>query len=157
MAHATQALRPWFRAHGITFFSQSDGRPRTQLIEMFRADRDSVLFGTDSFWQGIDVPGEALSSVIITRLPFGMSTHPLLEARLEEIARRGGNHFLDYQVPEAVLKFKQGVGRLIRSQSDTGIVVVLDPRLLSKPYGQIFLRSLPGGIPPLVRDVVSEQ
>jgi ATP-dependent DNA helicase DinG len=115
----------------------------TQLLNKFRSDINSVLFGTESFWQGVDVPGEALSSVIITRLPFGAPTQPLLEARLEEIARRGGSQFLDYQVPEAVLKFKQGVGRLIRSKTDLGSIVILDPRVLTKPYGKEFLLSIP--------------
>jgi ATP-dependent DNA helicase DinG len=91
----------------------------------------------------VDVPGEALSNVIITRLPFSVPSHPLLEARLEDIRRRGGNPFVDYQVPEAVIKLKQGFGRLIRTKSDRGIVVILDPRVLTKPYGRTFLKSLP--------------
>ena len=102
-----------------------------------------MIFGVDSFWQGVDVPGEALSNVIITRLPFSVPSHPLLEARLEDIRRRGGNPFVDYQVPEAVIKLKQGFGRLIRTKSDRGIVVILDPRVLTKPYGRTFLKSLP--------------
>ncbi len=113
------------------------------MLEKFKENVDSVLFGTDSFWQGVDVPGEALSNVIITRLPFSVPSHPLLEARLEDIRRRGGNPFRDYQVPEAVIKLKQGFGRLIRTKSDRGIVVILDPRVLTKPYGRIFLNSLP--------------
>ena len=113
-----------------------------------------MLFGTDSFWQGVDVPGEALSSVIITRLPFDVPTQPLLEAQLEEIRRKGGNPFLDHQLPEAVLKFKQGIGRLIRSKSDSGITVILDPRVLTKPYGKDFLLSMPA-CPPLVEEIGS--
>jgi len=92
---------------------------------------------------GVDVPGEALSNVIITRLPFAVPDHPLIEAKLEMIQARGGDAFTEYSLPEAVLKFRQGVGRLIRTKSDHGIVVVLDNRLLTKSYGRAFLRALP--------------
>ena len=143
MAEAVARLGPWFEAQGIRLLSQSSGEPSSVLITAFRDDVDSVLFGTDTFWQGVDVPGEALSSVVITRLPFGMQDHPLLEARLEEITRKGGNRFTDHQLPEAVLKFKQGVGRLIRSKTDSGIIAVLDPRVRTKSYGHVFLDSLP--------------
>ncbi|MFI5459693.1 MAG: ATP-dependent DNA helicase [Isosphaerales bacterium] len=143
MGAATRSLEPWFQKEGITLLSQSSGKPRNTLLELFRSDINSVLFGTESFWQGVDVPGEAPSSVIITKLPFDPPTHPLLEARLEEITRRGGNRFRDYQVPEAILKFKQGVGRLVRSRTDHGIIVILDPRVLTKNYGQDFLLSIP--------------
>jgi ATP-dependent DNA helicase DinG len=143
MEAAARALNPWFVERNITLLSQSDGMPRSKMVEAFKADVDSVIFGADSFWQGVDVPGDALSNVIIVRLPFSVPTHPLLEARLEEIRKSGGNPFHAYQVPEAVIKLKQGFGRLIRSKSDRGIVAILDPRVLSKPYGQTFLNSLP--------------
>jgi ATP-dependent DNA helicase DinG len=120
---------------------------------MFKEDRDSVLFGTDSFWQGIDMPGEALSNVIITKLPFSRTNEPWLEAHLEELTRRGGNRYSDYLTPEAVLKFRQGIGRLIRTKTDRGIVAILDPRILTKPYGPIFLDSRPAW-PRIVETIV---
>ncbi len=138
-----RALTPWLSEHDYGIFSQASGTPRGQLLEQFKSTPRSVLFGTDSFWQGVDVQGDALQNVIITKLPFSVPDQPLLQARLDAIRESGGNPFSDYQVPEAVIKFKQGFGRLIRSKTDTGIVVVLDPRIKTKQYGKIFVQSLP--------------
>jgi ATP-dependent DNA helicase DinG len=117
--------------------------PRARLLDNFRKEVNSVLFATDSFWEGVDVPGEALRLVIITRLPFRVPTDPIIEARVEHMERQGIDPFLEYTVPVAVLKFKQGFGRLIRSRTDKGAVLVLDKRIISKFYGRYFLESLP--------------
>lgn len=143
MHEVSERLEPFFNRLGLECYVQGKGIPRTVMLERFKENVDSVLFGTDSFWQGVDVPGEALSNVIITRLPFAVPDHPLIEARVERIEARGGDSFMEFSLPEAILKFRQGFGRLIRTKTDQGIVVVLDNRILTKKYGQMFLNSVP--------------
>jgi ATP-dependent DNA helicase DinG len=117
--------------------------PRTEMLERFRNTPHAVLFGTSSFWQGVDVQGEQLSAVVIDRLPFAVPSDPIIAARIRQIDEEGGNAFMDYQVPQAVLALKQGFGRLIRSQADRGVLAILDHRMMRKHYGKTFLESLP--------------
>lgn len=138
-----EKLLSFFSINNIRLLIQSGEANRTAMLDEFRKDTDSVIFGTTSFWTGVDVPGEALSNVIVTKLPFSVPSHPLIEARCERLSDEGSNPFMQYSLPEAVLKFRQGIGRLIRSKSDTGIIVVLDRRVITKRYGSFFLDSIP--------------
>ena len=117
--------------------------PRTELLENFRNTQHAVLLGTSSFWEGVDVKGQALSCVIIDKLPFAAPGDPVLQARLKKMEEQGGKPFMEYQVPEAVITLKQGIGRLIRDKDDYGVLMLCDPRLKTKSYGRVFLKSLP--------------
>jgi ATP-dependent DNA helicase DinG len=143
MRHVAMALEPVYDGARRPFLMQGRDFSRTELAQKLRAAGNGILFGTESFWTGIDVPGDALSQVIITRLPFEVPTHPILEARTEWIRERGGNPFNELTLPDALVKFRQGVGRLIRTATDRGVVTILDSRIVQKPYGRWFLECLP--------------
>ena len=118
-------------------------KSKSNLLAEFRSHGNAVLLGTNSFWEGVDVRGEALSCVFIDKIPFASPGDPVLQARIDGVRNRGGNPFQSIQIPAAVIQLKQGIGRLIRDVEDYGVLVLCDPRLLTKPYGKLFLRSLP--------------
>lgn len=138
-----EIIEPDLRAAGRTLYRQGTDHSRTELTARFKAAKNAVLLGTDSFWTGVDVPGPALSQVIITRLPFEVPTHPVAEARAEWVREQGGNPFNDLTLPDALVKFRQGAGRLIRTKTDRGVITILDARVLTKSYGRLFLDCLP--------------
>ena len=142
---AGDALENRITCSGRDFFSQGDGMSRSEMANRFRESGNGVLFGTDSFWTGVDVPGISLSQVIITKLPFDVPTHPITEAKSEYIKENGGNPFAELTLPDALIKFRQGIGRLIRKKDDKGLISILDSRILCKSYGRRFLQSLPKG------------
>ncbi len=143
MKAVAATLEPDYAAAQRRLLMQGRDGSRTELARQLRAAGNGVLFGTDSFWTGIDVPGDALSQVIITRLPFEVPTHPILEARAERIRENGGNPFNELTLPDALIKFRQGIGRLIRTARDRGVVAILDSRVAQKAYGRQFLGCLP--------------
>jgi ATP-dependent DNA helicase DinG len=143
MRSVAQALESTWRETGRPFLMQGADLSRTELARQMRTLGNAVLFGTDSFWTGVDVPGAALSQVIVTRLPFDPPTHPITEAQCEHISDAGGNPFKELTLPDALIKFRQGIGRLIRNKTDRGVVTILDSRILAKTYGKEFLGSLP--------------
>lgn len=143
MYGVAEKVRGEIESMGKLFLVQGSEMSRNKLIEVFKADGNGVLFGTDSFWTGVDIPGEALSHLIITKLPFENPSHPVKEAQYEAIKVRGGVPFMELTIPEAVLKFRQGLGRLIRKSTDRGVITILDSRIINKPYGKHFLKVLP--------------
>jgi len=137
------AVAPSLGVSGRPFLMQGGDYSRTELAQRMRDSGNAVLFGTDSFWTGVDVPGDALSQVIIARLPFATPAHPIAEAKAELIRDRGGDPFNELTLPEAVMRFRQGAGRLIRTRADRGVITILDSRVLAKSYGRLFMEGLP--------------
>jgi ATP-dependent DNA helicase DinG len=136
-------VEPELEGAGLVLLGHRIDGGRTRLLEEFKRSERAVLFGASSFWEGIDLPGSILKCVVIVRLPFASPGTPIIEARVEELVNQKKNAFYNYTVPEAVIKFKQGFGRLIRTEEDDGVVVVLDRRIVDRKYGRRFLNSLP--------------
>jgi ATP-dependent DNA helicase DinG len=136
------AVEPALSSRGIRIYKQGD-EERARLLDRFREDTSSVLFATDSFWEGVDAPGETLQAVILCRLPFRVPSEPVLRARMAAIEERGGNPFTELSLPDAVVRLRQGFGRLMRRHDDRGVVLILDSRIVSKQYGSVFIESLP--------------
>jgi DNA polymerase-3 subunit epsilon/ATP-dependent DNA helicase DinG len=139
LKNTSQAIGPALADHGIMIYEQGEGASPHTLLESFKNAEQAVLLGTRSFWEGVDVPGEALSVLVIVKLPFDVPSDPIIAARSETFE----DPFHQYALPEAVLRFRQGFGRLIRTETDRGVVVILDRRVLTKRYGQVFISSLP--------------
>jgi ATP-dependent DNA helicase DinG len=139
---AWEEAKPRLEKQGIRVLRQGED-DRNRLLQAFLTDEKSVLFATDSFWEGVDAPGDTLRLVVLCRLPFKSPSDPVFEARCEAVEKAGGSAFMELSLPEAVMKFKQGFGRLVRRSTDHGVVAVLDSRLIRKRYGEIFLKSLP--------------
>jgi ATP-dependent DNA helicase DinG len=144
MRRAHRALDEAFRREGLAFPLLLQGElPRSRMLELFRNHGNAVLVGSQTFWEGVDVRGPALSLVVIDKLPFASPDDPVLAARVDRINREGRNAFMDYQLPHAIITLKQGAGRLIRDESDRGVLMICDPRLITKSYGRRIWQSLP--------------
>jgi len=143
LGNVYRALQPELKNSGVTLLAQGMGGSRTSILEQFRKLKGSVLLGTDSFWEGIDVVGDLLEVLVISKLPFPVPSEPIIEANVEKVGQSGANPFNAYYVPETIIKFRQGIGRLIRSKVDRGVVINLDERIDRKSYGKFFKQSLP--------------
>ena len=146
MRTVAERARPLFEEAGLELCVQGEGLSRESMAARLKAGGQTVLFGSQSFWEGVDVAGEALSCVVLARLPFPQMGEPVTEARSEQIETEGGSSFRDYMIPEAVIKFRQGFGRLVRTKSDRGVVVVTDRRIVAKNYGAIFRKSIAASV-----------
>ena len=143
MEEMREELEFIFTDSGMTFFCQDPRIDRAKMVEEFKKAYRPVLFGLDSFWNGVDIPGPQLQTVIITKIPFPVPDEPIIQAKCEQVDQRDGSSFMEISLPYAVIRLKQGFGRLIRNSTDTGIVAILDSRIHTKRYGQTILKSLP--------------